>query len=303
MVITRKDLAAHRRRAPALDVQTVKGDFCTTPRNGRKPNLGLLFVVLVPWLVSGLPMFAQATVGPNFSYSGDTGPGFWGEISPACGPAPFARQSPVNIRRVVEDPTLGPLDLMLNETSFTLTNPGYNVRAQPLDGGVLMINQVPFGLLEFHFHTLTEHTVDGQYGAMELHVVFQDPNTQNLAVIGVLYKIGRANRFLAKLLTAGLPVKSSSPPVTVEKLNIGDAFTDTSSYYTYPGSLTTPGCSENVTWFVLKQWAPMSAAQFDAFHGVLGNNFRPIQELNGRLIHGTVTQGNSPQEQDTPLDR
>jgi len=303
MGMTRKDLAAHRRRTLALDVQTVKGNSCLTPRNGRKSNLGLLFVVIMPWLVSGIPASAQVTAGPNFSYSGDTGPGFWVEINPACGTAPFARQSPVNIRRVVADPTLGPLDLMLNETSFTLTNPGYNVRAQPLDGGVLMINKVPFGLLEFHFHTLTEHTVDGQYGAMELHVVFQDPNTQNLAVIGVLYKIGRANRFLARLLTAGLPVKSSSPPVTVEKLNIGDAFTDTSSYYTYPGSLTTPGCSENVTWFVLKQWAQMSAAQFEAFHGILGNNFRPIQELNGRLIRGTIKPGNSPEEQNTPLDR
>jgi carbonic anhydrase len=271
-------------------------------RNWMKPNIGLLLVVLVPWLVFGIPTSAQVTVGPNFSYSGDTGPGFWGEISPACGTAPFARQSPVDIRRVVEDPTLGPLDLILNETSFTLENPGYTVKATPQVGGMLILNGVPFSLIEFHFHTLTEHTVDGQYGAMELHVVFQDPNS-NLAVIGVLYKIGRANRFLARLLTAGLPIKSSSPPVTVETLNIGDAFTDTSSYYTYPGSLTTPPCSENVTWFVLKQWAPMSAAQFKAFHGILGNDFRPIQELNGRLIHGTVKRGNSQEEQDTPLDR
>ncbi|MBV9305989.1 MAG: carbonic anhydrase family protein [Acidobacteriaceae bacterium] len=300
--MTKKDLAAHRRRTLALDGQTVKGGFCLTPRKGRKPNLGLLFVVLVPWLVSGIPMSAQVYSGPSFSYSGDTGPGFWVEISPACGTAPFARQSPVNIRRVVTDPNLGPLDLILNETSYTLTNPGYNVTARPPVDSLLTLNG-RFRLIEFHFHTLTEHTVAGQYGAMELHAVFQDPNTQKLAVIGVLYKIGRANRFLAKLLTAGLPVKSNSPPVTIEKLNIGDAFTDTSSYYTYPGSLTTPGCSENVTWFVLKQWAQMSAAQFEAFHGILGNNFRPIQELNGRLIRGTIKPGNSPEEQNTPLDR
>lgn len=268
--------------------------------NWMKPNIGLLLVVLVPWLVYDIPMSAQVYSGPNFSYSGDTGPGFWVEINPACGTAPFARQSPVNIRRVVPDPTLGPLDLILNETSYTLTNPGYNVTARPPVDSLLTLNG-RFRLIEFHFHTLTEHTVDSQYGSMELHVVFQDPDTNNLAVIGVLYKIGRANRFLARLLTAGLPVKTSSPPVTIQKLNIGDAFTDTSSYYTYPGSLTTPLCSENVTWFVLKQWAQMSAAQFDAFHGIMGNNFRPIQELNGRLIRGTVKQGNSPDEQDTPL--
>lgn len=301
MSISRKCLDAHRRRTLASDVQTVKEDLGLTSRNGRKPNLGLLLIVLVPWLVSGIPTSAQVTSAPNFSYSGDTGPGFWVEINPACGTAPFARQSPVDIRRVVEDPKLGSLDLFLNDTSFTLTNPGYNITAKPLDGGVLMLNKVPFGLIEFHFHTLTEHTVDGQAGVMELHAVFQDPNTQNLAVIGVLYNIGKANRFLAKLLTAGLPVKSSSPAITIDKLNIGNAFTDTSSYYTYPGSLTTPGCSENVTWFVLKQWAQMSAAQFDAFHGIMGNNFRPIQQLNGRLIRGTVKRGNSLEEQNTQL--
>lgn len=303
MSVTRKDLDAHGHRTLALDVQTVKGDFGLTPRTWRKPNIGLLLIVLMPWLVSGIPTSAQVASGLNFSYSGDTGPGFWAEINPACGAAPFARQSPVDIRRVVEDPKLGPLDLMLNETSFTLENPGYTVRATPQVGGMLMLNRVFFNLLQFHFHTLTEHTVDGQYGAMELHAVFQDPNSKNFAVIGVLYKIGKANRFLARLLTAGLPVKSSSLPVTVESLNIGDAFTDTSSYYTYPGSLTIPPCSENVTWLVLKQPAQMSAAQYKAFHGVLGNDFRPIQELNGRLIRGTVKRGNSPEEQDTQLNR
>ena len=165
-----------------------------------------------------------------------------------------------------------------------------------------MLNNVPFSLIEFHFHILTEHTLDGQYGAMELHAVFQDPSSKNFAVIGVLYKIGRANRFFARLLTAGLPVKSSSPALTVDALNIGDAFTDTSRYYTYPGSLTTPP-SETVHWLFLKQPAQLSAAQFSAFHGVLGNDFRPIQPLNGRLIRGTVKRGNSPEEQDTPLDR
>jgi len=201
---------------------------------------------------------------------------------------------PVDIRRPIADPALGPLDLVLNVTAFTLTNPGYTIRATPGVESILFLNGVPFSLLEFHFHTLSEHTVDGQQGAMELHVVFRDPSA-NLAVIGVVYKIGSANSFLARLLGAGLPIKTTSPAVTVQSLNIGNAFTDTSSYYTYPGSLTTPPCSETVTWFVLKRWAQMSAAQFEAFRNVLGNDFRPIQQLNGRLIRGTVKQGDDEQ--------
>ena len=264
-----------------------------------KPNIRLLLTVVVPCLAYGMPIYAQETAAPNFSYTGDTGPAFWGEMSPTCATAPFARQSPVDIRRVIQDATLAPLDLILNTTSFTLDNPGYTIRAIPQVESVLMLNKVPFNLIEFHFHTLAEHTLDGQYPSMELHVVFQNPDTKNLAVIGVLYNIGRANRFLATLLTAGLPVKSTSPPVTVDSLNIGTAFTDTSSYYTYPGSLTTPPCSENVTWLVLQQPAQMSAAQYNAFRGILGNDFRPIQPLNGRVIRGTIKRANASDDQGT----
>jgi carbonic anhydrase len=264
-----------------------------------KPSIRLLLTVLGPWLVYGSPASAQETAAPNFSYTGDTGPAFWGEMSPTCATAPFARQSPVDIRRVIQDASLAPLDLILNTTSYNLDNPGYTIRAVPQVESVLMLNRMPFNLVEFHFHTLAEHTVDGQYPSMELHVVFQNPDTKNLAVIGVLYSIGRANRFLATLLTAGLPVKSTSPPVTVNSLNIGNAFTDTSSYYTYPGSLTTPPCSETVTWLVLQQAAQMSAAQYNAFRGILGNDFRPIQPLNGRVIRGTVKQSSSSDGQDT----
>jgi carbonic anhydrase len=121
---------------------------------------------------------------------------------------------------------------------------------------------------------------------MELHVVFQNSST-NLAVIGVLYKIGRPNQFLQALLTAGLPPKSTSSPVTVERLDLKQAFPDLSSYYTYLGSLTTPPCSETVTWIVLKQWAEMSPEQYEALRHILGNAFRPIQATAGRVVRAT----------------
>lgn len=54
---------------------------------------------------------------------------------------------------------------------------------------------------------------------------------------------------------------------------------------------------------VLKQWAHMSADQFEAFCGILGNDFRPVQKLNGRLIRGTVKRGNSLAEPDPQLDQ
>jgi carbonic anhydrase len=254
-----------------------------------KPKIGLLLAAVVPSLACGIPLSAQsplvpAASAPNFSYSGDTGPGFWKERSPGCAMTPRARQSPIDIRRVVEDPRLAPLDLIRSETSFTLSNPGYNITAIPEAGAKLVIDHVTYTLKEFHFHTLSEHTVRGRHGGLELHAVYQ--NGSHVVAIGVLYRIGSPDPFLARLIAAGLPRKSTSPAVVVKRLDIEDAFTDTSSYYTYAGSLTTPPCSP-VTWIVLKKFAHVSPQQFQAFRGILGNDFRPLQGLNGRVIRAT----------------
>jgi len=36
-------------------------------------------------------------------------------------------------------------------------------------------------------------------------------------------------------------------------------------YYTFPGSLTTPPCTENVTWFVLKQTLNLASEEIERF--------------------------------------
>jgi carbonic anhydrase len=241
-------------------------------------------------------MPAQATLSAQgtatFSYSGDTGPGFWDEISSACAASPTSRQSPIDIDDVKVDRSLTPLDTVLGETSFTLKNPGYTVVATPATAGELILNGTAFSLVQFHFHTLSEHTIDEKHSVMELHAVFQDASSA-YAVIGVLYRIGKANPFLGKILSAGLPQKTTSSAVTVSGLNLANAFTDPSSYYTYPGSLTTPPCSETVTWLLLRQQAELTVSQFEEFRKVLGNDFRPVQPLNGRVVRVTARKRNS----------
>jgi carbonic anhydrase len=223
---------------------------------------------------------------PLVSYSGDTGPGFWPETSPGCAASP--RQSPIDLDHATPDATLAPLDLKLHPTPYQLTNSGYTVVATPPAGsGTLTLNGVLFYLLQFHFHTLSEHTVEGRRGVMELHAVFRNSH-HNLVVIGVLYKLGAPDPFLQSLLTAGLPAKSTAPPVPVASLNLSQAFPGLASYFTYPGSLTTPPCSETVTWIVLKPWAELSPEQFESFRRILGNDFRPIQPTAGRTLRATV---------------
>ena len=251
-----------------------------------KHTTRLLIAALAMWTVSCIPLTAQE----EFTYNGDTGPGYWSDLESdfsACAASPSGHQSPIDIDAVIEDSRLDTLNLLLSEMPFTLINNGHTIMATPKFGGTLRLDGDTYTLTQFHFHTLSEHTVEGNRGVMELHAVFTDANGNN-AVIGMLYKIGRPNLFVQQLIAAGLPKLTTSAPATINRLSLGDAFTDTSRYYTYAGSLTTPPCSENVRWVVLKQWAELSPDQFEAFRTILGDDFRPLQKRNQRLVLATA---------------
>ena len=95
-------------------------------------------------------------------------------------------------------------------------------------------------------------------------------------MVGVLFEIGfYVNPFIQKLIDAGLPETSTDTTETDDLINVADALTDTSAYYTYDGSLTTPPCSETVTWVILAKPNRLSQRQYGAFRDILGNNFRP----------------------------
>ena len=65
------------------------------------------------------------------------------------------------------------------------------------------------------------------------------------------------------------------------------------AFYTYDGSLTTPGCTQDVRWFLAADHGNVSAAAVRRFHQLIArfpgyngypNNNRPSQPLNGRIV-------------------
>lgn len=230
-------------------------------------------------LAAAILRFGTCAAGASsdFEYSGDTGPGFWDELEGAavCGRTTEegARQSPIDITRVRTDERLRPLRLDLLETEISLINNGHVIEQEYRNGSILILNGAVYTLQQFHFHTLSEHAIGGRRGAMELHAVFRDESSGRLAVIGQIFRLGRANGFLEKLIEAGLPEKAGDHVESHEEINLAHALTSTRSYYRYPGSLTTPPCSEVVTWLVLQEQATLSEAQFKAFNGIMGTTF------------------------------
>ncbi|MFM7736351.1 MAG: carbonic anhydrase family protein, partial [Alphaproteobacteria bacterium] len=117
--------------------------------------------------------------------------------------------------------------------------------------------------------------MQGKRYPMELHAVFKDAVSGNLAVIGQLFDVdrrGTENEFLADLLQAGLPEKTTDTVVNAATINLGELIDakQLATYWSYPGSLTTPPCSPIVSWFVLRKPVRASQAQIQEFIDVMG---------------------------------
>jgi carbonic anhydrase len=106
-------------------------------------------------------------------------------------------------------------------------------------------------------------------------------------VVAALLADGKANPFIEgiwKYLPAEEGKESAPEGVTV---NVADILPAKHGYYTFSGSLTTPPCSEDVTWFVLKKHATISKADETGFAKKHAHNARPVQPLNGRAVQAS----------------
>lgn len=221
---------------------------------------------------------------PEFGYSGKQGPKHWASLNPAwsaCGAG--QSQSPINISKATDEdqPELG-MNYQVGSTDFV--NNGRNVQVDYDAGSKLTVGDgASYELRQFHFHSPSEHQVDGKNLAAEIHLVHADANG-NLAVVSLLVEEhGGENHAIARLWNDIPGFRGAGNALT--GFNVADLLPEDRSHYAYSGSLTTPPCSENVQWFVMKQPVNMSVEQVATLKRAIGvKNNRPVQALNGRTI-------------------
>lgn len=222
----------------------------------------------------------------HWEYSGDAGPEHWKDCATntACG---GQVQSPINITGATDDISLDDIEIAHDSSKTAILNNGHTLQWNYDSTSNITFNGVLYRLLQFHFHTPSEHTVDGKSFAMEVHLVHKDLATGNLAVIGVLFNEGAENPLLQEFIN-NLPAVKDSTFNSTMKFIASDLLPTSMSYYTYAGSLTTPPCSEIVTWIVMKNPIEASKAQIDKIESIVHINNRPVQALAGRAIksHG-----------------
>ncbi len=226
----------------------------------------------------------------EWGYHGEIGPEIWGSLDASFASCDTGTsQSPIDIPADDDCDGVEALTLSLSSaTSLEVENNGHTIEVEvPVFDGMLTLDGKDFVLVQFHFHTDSEHLIDGESFPMEMHLVHRSADG-TLAVVGAMIEAGEAHEELAKIFD-DLP-QAEGDHRSVEDFDLGSLVPDDLEVFRYSGSLTTPGCSEGVRWNVLAEPIELSFEQIDAFRAIFSGsefpqgNRRPVQPLNGRDI-------------------
>jgi carbonic anhydrase len=249
---------------------------------------------------------ASSTVeGPVWNHDpGDdtAGPAGWGKVDPSFQVCTSGdRQSPVDLAGA-KPADLPELEFNYPPTPFVLKNTGHVIEASlPAASELtLTIGDAEYRLVRFQFHAPSEHTVAGQSYEAELQLVHRSAAGE-LAVVAILLEPSGLPSPLITQVIDRVPGKAGQEVEFDEGLSPLQLFLEFEApprgvverYYTYPGSLTMPPCTEGVRWMVLEDILvirPNAVRRlgeliggFPGYDGSEGNN-RPTQPLNGREI-------------------
>ena len=247
----------------------------------------LLVIVAVAALAggSGAGLAADAS---RWSYSGATGPAKWAKLDKSFASCATGKtQSPIDVPdHDVRKGDLPPLLFDYRPSPLRIIDNGHTIQVNYAPGSTISVAGTRYELVEFHFHKPGEQKISGKGHDMEAQLVHRSKDGK-LAVIAVPLDEGKESA-LIKTLWANLPqTRDKENVVDAVKINVLELIPRDKGYYTFAGSLTSPPCSEDVKWFVLKTPTQISGDQIARFGRSYPMNARPVQEVNGRDIQGT----------------
>lgn len=161
------------------------------------------------------------------------------------------------------------------------------------NNNLVTLDEENFEVDNFHFHSESEHTVNGENSDLEMHIVNEN-ESGGLTVLGILIEEGDFNEELAPVFDAVQSQLDNNGELSEnsefgEEIDLEEVLPENSGWF-YNGSLTTPNFSEGVNWFVFEERIELSSEQIETFRDFLGSieldsNNRPVQPLNGRQFN------------------
>jgi carbonic anhydrase len=228
------------------------------------------------------PSATPAAEPAHWSYDGETGPASWGDVDASfetC--AAGTDQSPIDLPVTVPAPSTS-IQLSAEDAEGDVFDTGHSVEFESDgEGETLTFAGDEYSLQQMHAHVPSEHTVNGQPAAAELHLVNADADG-NVLVLGILVTEGAASDAMAPFIEAATHVTDEEDV----SLDVSAVLPASLENYEYSGSLTTPPCTEDVQWVVLSTPISMSTEQLGTLEGAHSHNARPTQPLGDRVVVG-----------------
>jgi len=191
------------------------------------------------------------------------------------------RQSPIDITET-KRARLGRISFNYRTGPKEIINNGHTIQVNMRKGNYISVSGKRYDLLQFHFHSPSEHTIDGKPTDLVAHFVHMAADGE-LGVVGVLFKACQENSTISQIWHK-MPHKTGQKNKLSRKIKVLNMFPKNRDYYSYSGSLTTPPCSEGVNWMVLKNTVPVSDSQVKTFTDIIARNVRPVQEKHHRVV-------------------
>ena len=219
----------------------------------------------------------------NYDPSSQKGPLHWGEIRGdynMCSSGTFQSSFDVITTKDVSNESPPLVELYSSDLQYEPTPSNFEFKCEHQVCGRLSYKGKNYSMEQVHFHENSEHHLDGEVFPMEGHFVFKAADG-SLAVLAVFFRLGRSTNQLEQLLD--LAKNMSHSPIWLKPFFNMDRKPRVCAT---TGSLTTPPCTEGVTWILSKEILSVSQEQLDKFKCMLGGvtNNRPMQPANNREI-------------------
>jgi carbonic anhydrase len=221
--------------------------------------------------------------GHSWDYGVSHGPSHWGDLEPDFATCKTGHhQSPIDIRNP-KKADLPTLHFDYKPSPLHIVDNGHTIMINYEPGSSLSVGENKYTLKQFHFHRPSEEKINGKSFEMTLHLVHADSEGK-LAVVAVLLQEGKDNPLVRELWKDVPKEKEKEAIFGHVQIDVSQLVPSDHGYYTFSGSLTTPPCSEDVTWFVLKHPMTISHAEVQRFSKLYRNDARPTQPLYDRTV-------------------
>jgi len=220
--------------------------------------------------------------GTVWGYEGEIGPANWHKINSdwiKCNTG--NRQSPIDIRDGMKV-ELEQIAFDYHPSAFNVQDNGHTVQVTMGGGNFITVGNRSYELVEFHFHRPSEERINGKGYEMVMHLVHKDGEGR-YAVLALLLERGKPQAAIQTVWN-NLPLEKGDVAAPSIVLDPNDLLPQRRDYYTFMGSMSTPPCTENVLWMVMKEPVQASPGQMALFSRLYPLNARPIQPTSGRMV-------------------